>query len=113
MTNLLEEAINSNDGDHAAKVSARHRERRGRELRLPEDVAEQPRAARTDHWRVVTDRSAVSGRIEHARKPWPATSTAATAMVVADWGACAVSGGPGGSAAGNGLSEALPPIGKS
>jgi hypothetical protein len=61
---------------------------------------------------MVTDRSAVSGRIEHARKPWPATSTAATAMVVADWGACAVSGGPGGSAPSNGLSEALPPIGK-
>ena len=37
MTNLLEEAINSNDGDHAAKViqSARHRERRGRELAFP------------------------------------------------------------------------------
>jgi hypothetical protein len=34
---------------------------------------------------MLADRGAVSGRIENARKPWPPTSTAATAMVVADW----------------------------
>jgi hypothetical protein len=34
-------------------------------------------------------------------------------MVVADWGARAVGGGPGGSAAGNGLSKALRPVEKS
>ena len=52
MTNLLEEAINSNDGDHAAKVmqEALGIERRGRELRLPEDLAERSRAAGSDHW---------------------------------------------------------------
>ena len=58
MTNLLEEAINSNDGDHAAKVI---QEALGIESDdvanyvFPKNVAEQPRTARTDHWRVVAD----------------------------------------------------------
>jgi hypothetical protein len=58
MTNLLEQAINSNDGDHAAKLIQEALGIHGDDvvkLRLSEKLAERPRAARQDHWRMVTD----------------------------------------------------------
>jgi hypothetical protein len=60
MTDLLKEAINCSDGD-IIRIESDER----RELRLPENVAGRPRAARTHHRRVVADRGAVSRLMTH------------------------------------------------
>jgi hypothetical protein len=49
MTNLLEQAINCDDGDRPAEnhpERARHRERRRGQLLFSKDLAQRPRAAR-------------------------------------------------------------------
>ena len=76
MTNLLEQAINCNDGDHAAKIiqdALGIETRRRRQLRLSQDLADRPRAACSHHRRVVADRGALSSLMPAAasRRPGP------------------------------------------
>jgi hypothetical protein len=55
MPSLLEQAISTDDGDRAAQIiqQALGRIRRGRQLRVSEDLAERPREARPHHRRMA------------------------------------------------------------
>jgi hypothetical protein len=88
MTNLLAQAVNCDDADRAASIIqgtlAWHRERRRRQLLLPEDLAERPRAARSHYRRMAADRGSLSGLVTDARcfpPPWSADETDACFIV--------------------------------
>ena len=65
MTNLLQQAINCDDADRAAR--AFEGRRRG-ELPLPDNLAGRSRAARPLHWRMAEDRGALSGLVTEPRR---------------------------------------------
>jgi hypothetical protein len=64
MSNLLERAISSDDGDRAAKIIQEAlgiEFGRRRQLRLSQDLAGRPPAARSHYRRVAADRSTLLG----------------------------------------------------
>ena len=64
MSNLLEQAIDSNDGDRAAKIIQAALGVESDDVAnyvFPERLAGRPREARPDHRRVAGDRSALFG----------------------------------------------------
>jgi hypothetical protein len=64
MSNLLERAINCDDGDRAAKIIQNALGIESDDVAnfcIPENVARGSRAARPHHWRLAADRGALSG----------------------------------------------------
>jgi hypothetical protein len=71
MANLLEQAIECNNGDYAAKIIQHALGIESDDV--AEDVAVRSRAAGSHHWGMVADRGSLSGVTEYRRRfppPW-------------------------------------------